>query len=72
MRILDHMYVIVNVSVFEGIITTTAICIIMEGRFQAFQVFSSSKLVLKTVENCFAALTYSENTTVLKLGEVFV
>jgi hypothetical protein len=34
----------------------TAIPIIIEGRFQVFQRFSSSKLVLKTVESCFMAL----------------
>jgi hypothetical protein len=39
----------------------TAILIIMEGQFQAFQRFASSKLVLKTVESCFAALNYYEN-----------
>jgi hypothetical protein len=39
----------------------TAIPIIIEGRFQVFQRFSSSKLVLKTVESCFAALNYYGN-----------
>ncbi len=39
----------------------TAIPIIIEGQFQAFQRFSSSKLVLKTVESCFAALNYYGN-----------
>jgi hypothetical protein len=34
---------------------------IIEGQFQAFQRFSSSKLVLKTVESCFAAPNYYEN-----------
>jgi hypothetical protein len=33
-----------------------AIIIIIEGQFQVFQRISSSKLVLKTVENRFAAL----------------
>jgi hypothetical protein len=39
----------------------TAILIISEGRYQAFQRFSSSKLVLKTVASCFSALHYYEN-----------
>jgi hypothetical protein len=39
----------------------TAILIIIEGRFQMFQRFSGSKLVLKTVESRFAALKYYEN-----------
>jgi hypothetical protein len=39
----------------------TAITIMIEGRFQVFQQFSSSKLVLKTVESCFAALNYYGN-----------
>jgi hypothetical protein len=47
----------------------TAIPIIIEGRFQVFQRFSSSKLVLKTVESCFVALNYygngSTNMTVM-------
>ncbi len=40
---------------------STAILIIIEGQFQAFQRFSSSKLVLKAVESCFVALNYHEN-----------
>jgi hypothetical protein len=36
----------------------TAILIIIEGQFQAFQLYSSSKLVLETVESCFTALNY--------------
>jgi hypothetical protein len=39
----------------------TAIPIIIEGQFQVFQRFSSSKLVLKTVESCFVALNYYGN-----------
>ncbi len=39
----------------------TAIPIIIEGRFQVFQWFSSSKLVLKTVESCFMAFNYYGN-----------
>ncbi len=39
----------------------TAILIIIEGPFQVFQRFFSSKLVLKTVESCFVALNYCEN-----------
>ena len=38
----------------------TAIPIIIEGQFQVFQRFSSSKLVLETVESCFVALNYYE------------
>jgi hypothetical protein len=41
--------------------TRTAILIIIEGRFQVFQRFSSGKLVLNAVESCFAALNYYEN-----------
>ncbi len=39
----------------------TAILIIIEGQFQIFQRFSSSKLVLRTVESCFVALNYYGN-----------
>ncbi len=39
----------------------TAIPIIFEGQFQVLQRFSSSKLVLKTVESCFMALNYYGN-----------
>ncbi len=42
-------------------IVRTAIPIIIEGQFQVFQRFSSSKLVLKPVESCFAALDYYGN-----------
>jgi hypothetical protein len=35
--------------------------IIIEGQFQIFQRFSSSKLVLKTAQSRFAALNYYEN-----------
>jgi hypothetical protein len=45
----------------EPCIGGTAILIIIEGQFQLFQRFSSSKLVLKTVASCFAALNYYEN-----------
>ncbi len=38
-----------------------AILIIIEGLFQDFQRFSSSKLALKTVESCFVALNYYGN-----------
>jgi hypothetical protein len=37
-------------------------CKIIEGQFQAFQRFSSSKLVLKTVESCFVALNYGNGS----------
>ncbi len=39
------------------VMTGTAILIIIEGQLQ----FSSSKLVLKTVENGYVALNYYEN-----------
>ncbi len=44
----------------------TAILIILEGLFQVFQRFSSSKLVRKAVENCFVALNYYENGSKLE------
>jgi hypothetical protein len=55
----ECIYVVLYVSVYVR--TVTAIPIIIEGRFQGFQRFSSSKLVLKTVESCFAALNYYGN-----------
>ncbi len=39
----------------------TFIPIIIEGLFQVFHQFPSSKLVLQTVESCFVALNYYEN-----------
>jgi hypothetical protein len=39
----------------------TAISTIFEGRFQVFQRFSRSKLVLKTVKSRFVALNYYGN-----------
>jgi hypothetical protein len=42
----------------------TAILIEIEGRFQVFQRFSGSKLVLKTVGIGFAALSYYENGSI--------
>ncbi len=42
---------------------STAIPIIIEGRFQVFQRFSSSKLVLKTVESCFMTLNCYGNAS---------
>jgi hypothetical protein len=39
----------------------TAILTIIEGQFQVFQRFTSSILVLKTVESRFAALNYYKN-----------
>ena len=38
-----------------------AVLIIIESQFPAFQRFSSSKLVLRTVESCFVALNDYEN-----------
>jgi hypothetical protein len=43
---------------------STAIPIIIEGQLQDFQRFSSSKLVLQTVESCFVALNYYENGSI--------
>ena len=42
----------------------TAILRIIGGRFQVFQRFPSSKLVLKTVESCFVALNYHGNGSI--------
>ncbi len=42
-------------------LSCTTIPIIIEDQFQVFQRFSSSKLVLQTVESCFVALTYYGN-----------
>ncbi len=39
----------------------TAILIIIEGQFQVFRRFSSSKLVLKSVGSRFTTLNYYEN-----------
>ncbi len=44
-----------------GGLKITAIPIIIEGRFQVFQRFSRSKLVLKAVESCFVAHNYYGN-----------
>ncbi len=43
------------------------ILIIIEGQFQAFQRLSSSKLLLQTVESCFAALNSYKNGSSDKL-----
>jgi hypothetical protein len=47
--------------VLKNTLGGTAILIVIEGQFHAFQRFSSSKLVLKTVESRLAALNYYEN-----------
>ncbi len=62
MRVLIRvcMYVFVCECIGQNVLGT-AILIIIEGQFQAFQRFSSSNLVLKIVESCFAALNYCEN-----------
>ncbi len=39
------------------------------GQFQVFQRFSSSKLVLKTVESCFVALNYYGNGSTTGLNQ---
>jgi hypothetical protein len=47
-------------------VTRKSYClIIIEGRFQVCQRFSSSKLVLKAVESCFVALNYCGNGTIV-------
>ncbi len=46
---------------YSKILSYTAILILIEGQLQAFQRFSRSKLVLKTVESCFVTLNYYEN-----------
>ena len=43
----------------------TATLIIIEGHLKVFQQFSSSKLVLKTIESCFVALNYYENVSIM-------
>ena len=55
----DSCCVLVSVFVRWG--RHIAIPIIFEGLFQAFQRFSSGKLVLKTVESCFLTLNYYGN-----------
>jgi hypothetical protein len=49
----------------------TAILIISEGQFQVLQRFSSSKLVLKTVETCFTTFNYYENGSTFMIFCVF-
>jgi hypothetical protein len=41
---------------------------IIEGRFQVFQRFSSGKLVLKAVESCFMALNYYGNGSTARIA----
>jgi len=50
-----------NLKYCMKLAATAAIPIIIEGLLQVVQRFSSSKLVLKTVESCFMALNYHEN-----------
>jgi hypothetical protein len=52
---------LIKVQYLEKLAHGTAIPIIIEGRFQVFQRFSSSNLVLKAVERCFVALNYYGN-----------
>ncbi len=51
----------VNIAAVNKHWSSTAIPIIIEGLFQIFQQFSSSELVLVTVESCFVALNYYGN-----------
>jgi hypothetical protein len=57
-RISTHTFLM---TLYDCANPSTAIPIIIEGRFQAFQRFSSRKLVLKAVESCFVALNYYGN-----------
>ncbi len=52
------MYVYVHVYVALNYFANgrTAILIIIEGQFQIFQRFSSTKLVLRAVKTCYVAL----------------
>jgi hypothetical protein len=58
---LCHFYSSANRHTLGIGLADAAILIIIEGQFQAFQRFSSSKLVLKAVESRFTALNYYEN-----------
>ena len=57
-RISTHTFLM---TLYDCANPSTAIPIIIEARFQAFQRFSSRKLVLKAVESCFVALNYYGN-----------
>ncbi len=47
--------------------STTPTCIITAGRFPSFQRFSGSKMVLKTVGNCYTTLKYfASGSTLLR------
>ena len=48
-------------------IVHTAILIIIEVQFQVIHRFSSGKLVLTAVENCFVAFNYYENGSTVRL-----
>ncbi len=54
-----------KILLLSDIQSHTAILIIIEGQLQVFQQFSSSKLVIKTVESCYTALNYYENSAML-------
>jgi hypothetical protein len=56
-----YVYIYIYIYICVHIYIHTAIPIIIEGRFQVSQRFSSSKLVLKAVESCFVALNYYGN-----------
>ncbi len=53
------------VALYSSLDYTTVILLTIEGQFSGFRRFSSSKLVLKTVESCFVALDYCENGSIL-------
>ncbi len=62
MRIYGHICVCIQKFMHSAAILGT-----IEGPFQVFGRFSSSKLVLRTVESCFVALNYYENGSI-RLG----
>ena len=61
----DYIHVLNNVDT-----EATAILIMIEGQFQVFQRFSSSKLLLTTVKRHFVTLTYYENGSIIDIRDV--
>jgi hypothetical protein len=60
-RAFCQIWYVADICVSSLIAWSTAIPTIIEGRFQDLPRFSSSKLVLVTVESCFLALNYYGN-----------
>jgi hypothetical protein len=52
--------------VYQSVVSRTVILMIIQALFQAFQRYSSSKLVLKPVGSRFAALNYYDNGSIIK------